>query len=268
MRKLILAGMEISGRACTVCGLQEEDGRFWELRVFPEHESTILGNIYVGQIETISNNLQAAFVRIAPEVRCFFPLKEARGLPLRPGDQVIVQVTREAMKGKLPSVSAHMTLTGRSLVIHTRDTQIGISKKLDEEKRTDVKENLVPLLQEQLKKMQTTSVGVIIRTNAAEEDPAVILKEADDLIHSLTRISTQGSHRTLYSCLYRPVSEVLGFVRDFYRKDTTCIITDAFEDQEKKISQKTKDVLASDPKRVQVVGGVARDVDGRVILLS
>lgn len=73
---------------------------------------SILGNIYVGQVENIASNIQAAFVLIAPGVRGYFPLQEAEqviyasgkapGSPLRPGDQILVQVSRDAMKGKLP----------------------------------------------------------------------------------------------------------------------------------------------------------------------
>lgn len=64
---------------------------------------SILGNIYVGQVENIASNIQAAFVLIAPGVRGYFPLQEAEqviyasgkapGNPLRPGDQILVQVS-------------------------------------------------------------------------------------------------------------------------------------------------------------------------------
>ena len=81
-------------------------------------DRSILGNIYVGQVENIASNIQAAFVLIAPGVRGYFPLQEAEqviyasgkapGSPLRPGDQILVQVSRDAMKGKLPALTANL----------------------------------------------------------------------------------------------------------------------------------------------------------------
>ena len=111
MNKLIITKMEICQVPCYVCA-REEDGRIMELRFEPIDHKSALGNIYVGQVENIASNIQAAFVLIAPGVRGYFPLQEAEqviyasgkalGSPLRPGDQILVQVSRDAMKGKLP----------------------------------------------------------------------------------------------------------------------------------------------------------------------
>ena len=48
-----------------------------ELRLEAAARQSILGNIYVGQVENIAANIQAAFVLIAPGVRGYFPLQEA-----------------------------------------------------------------------------------------------------------------------------------------------------------------------------------------------
>lgn len=84
---------------------------------------SILGNIYVGQVENIASNIQAAFVLIAPGVRGYFPLQEAEqviyasgkapGSPCVRGDQILVQVSRDAMKGKLPALTANLNFTGK-----------------------------------------------------------------------------------------------------------------------------------------------------------
>ena len=114
MTKLILTTMELCGNKCHACAIEEE-GQIMELRLEAAARQSILGNIYVGQVENIASNIQAAFVLIAPGVRGYFPLQEAEqviyasgkapGSPLRPGDQILVQVSRDAMKGKLPALS-------------------------------------------------------------------------------------------------------------------------------------------------------------------
>ena len=234
MRKLILAGMEISGRDCVVCVLQEE-GEIWDLRVIPREKDSALQNIYVGQVETVSQNMEAAFVRISPEKRCFFPLKEEKNLiyacptkesaPLKNGDLILVQVKKDPMKGKPATVTAKLSIAGRYLAVTTGGEGIGISKKLPEEQRAELRRTLFPILQ----KLLPEHFEMVLRTNAAEALPSEAEEEADDLISKLQWIRSQGIHRTLYSCLYKPESEEICFVRDSFRKGQTEIVTDLAE---------------------------------------
>ena len=86
--------MELGGNKCHACAIEEES-QIMELRLETASRQSILGNIYVGQVENIASNIQAAFVLIAPGVRGYFPLQEAEqviyasgkapGSPLRPG---------------------------------------------------------------------------------------------------------------------------------------------------------------------------------------
>ena len=66
--------MELGGNKCHVCAIEEE-GQIMELRLEAAARQSILGNIYVGQVENIAANIQAAFVLIAPGVRGYFPLQ-------------------------------------------------------------------------------------------------------------------------------------------------------------------------------------------------
>ena len=53
--------MEIKRVSCLACAVQEDD-RIMELRLEPSGQKSILGNIYVGQVENIASNIGAAFV--------------------------------------------------------------------------------------------------------------------------------------------------------------------------------------------------------------
>ena len=131
--------MELGGNKCHACAIEEES-QIMELRLETASRQSILGNIYVGQVENIASNIQAAFVLIAPGVRGYFPLQEAEqviyasgkapGSPLRPGDQILVQVSRDAMKGKLPALTANLNFTGKYLVLTTGEKKFGLSGKL------------------------------------------------------------------------------------------------------------------------------------------
>ena len=139
--------MEIHSVPCTVAALSEEE-RIVEIRLESDQEKSILGNIYTGQVENIASNIQAAFVQIEPGKRCYYPLAEAQRAvfsagrkgngPLRPGDELLVQVSRDAMKGKLPALTSNLNFTGRYLVLTTGDKKFGLSSKLAQEDRVIV----------------------------------------------------------------------------------------------------------------------------------
>ena len=56
--------MELCGNKCHACAIEEE-GQIMELRLEAAARQSILGNIYVGQVENIASNIQAAFVLIS-----------------------------------------------------------------------------------------------------------------------------------------------------------------------------------------------------------
>ena len=51
-------------------------------------------------------------------------LRESTWQSLRPGDQILVQVSRDAMKGKLPALTANLNFTGKYLVLTTGEKKV------------------------------------------------------------------------------------------------------------------------------------------------
>ena len=117
--------MNIQQIPCYVCAY-EEDSKVMELRFEPVGEKSSLGNIYVGQIENIAANIGAAFVQISAGEKCYLQLSDAPNAiyasvkkgdrPLKAGDEILVQISREAMKGKLPAVIWFLQPAIRNLV--------------------------------------------------------------------------------------------------------------------------------------------------------
>ena len=60
---------------CTVCAVVK-DQKVIELRLEPSGKKNILNNIYVGQVEKIASNIQAAFVRLNDSVNGYLPLNQ------------------------------------------------------------------------------------------------------------------------------------------------------------------------------------------------
>ena len=225
--------MEIHGVACTVAALSEEE-RIVEIRLESNQEKSILGNIYTGQVENIASNIQAAFVQIEPGKRCYYPLAEAQRAvfsagrkgsgPLRPGDELLVQVSRDAMKGKLPALTSNLNFTGRYLVLTTGDKKFGLSSKLAQEDR----HRLSGWLKEEVERPDK-EFGIIVRTNAADASKEEILKELEWLKGRYHKAVVQGRNRTCFSLVLETEPFYVAAVRDAYGRDLDEIITDVPE---------------------------------------
>lgn len=230
MNKLIITEMEIKGAPCLVCAAEEE-GRLMEFRLEPLGKKSVLGNIYVGQVENISTNIGAAFVQIAPGERCYFPLSEADhciyasprkdNRPLRPGDEILVQISRDAMKGKLPALSSNLNFTGKYLVLTTGDKKFGLSNKLSSDDRS----RLAKWLAEEAQRPDR-GYGIIVRTNAADAEKTEILRELSYLKNQYQRVAVEGRCRTCFSCLYETEPFYISAVRDANSRSLNEIVTD------------------------------------------
>lgn len=225
--------MELCGNKCHACAIEEE-GQIMELRLEAAARQSILGNIYVGQVENIASNIQAAFVQIAPGKRCYYPLSEAERAvfsagrkgngPLRPGDELLVQVSRDAMKGKLPALTSNLNFTGRYLVLTTGDKKFGLSSKLSQEDR----HRLSGWLREEAGRPDK-EFGIIVRTNAVDASKEEILKELEWLKRRYHKAVIQGRNRTCFSLVLETEPFYVAAVRDAYGRDLDEIITDVPE---------------------------------------
>lgn len=228
--------MEIHSVPCTVAALSEEE-RIVEIRLESDQEKSILGNIYTGQVENIASNIQAAFVQIEPGKRCYYSLAEAQRAvfsaerkgngPLRPGDELLVQVSRDAMKGKLPALTSNLNFTGRYLVLTTGDKKFGLSSKLALEDR----HRLSGWLKEEAERPDK-EFGIIVRTNAADASKEEILKELEWLKGRYHKAVVQGRNRTCFSLVLETEPFYVAAVRDAYGRDLDEIITDVPEIRE------------------------------------
>ena len=109
-------------RGC-FCGLLCVDNRLRAAQVLSQKSSKV-GAVYVGKVKNVVKNIDACFVEIANKELCFLPLKEAAEAHImnRPadgrileGDELLVQVSRDAHKTKQASVTAKVNLTAEEV---------------------------------------------------------------------------------------------------------------------------------------------------------
>lgn len=202
-----------------------------ELRLSVGEEPSILNNIYVGKVERILENINAAFVSLGKEGNGYFPLKEQeeaiytfgrRGNPpLRAGDEILVQVCRSAMKGKLPALSGNLNFPGKYLVLTSGNKKIGYSAKLSKEEKARLKKWV-----EELTLKEKLPYGIVVRTNAGEALKEEFFREYAYLKRICERTIQKGPGRVCYSLLYEAEPFYLSMIRDSYLEDLEEIITD------------------------------------------
>lgn len=181
-----------------------EDGCLTELSLLPEAGTSILGNIYIGKVRNIVKNIQAAFVEIEGGQLCYLPLEEVRAPiytrpkkqeQLLPGDELFVQVSREAVKTKAPSVTTNLSLTGKYLVLTTENRVLGYSSRLKSEQKARLKA--------WIEKWGPLPSGLIVRTNAGGAEEKELLEEYHRLCEQYHFLTEQAIHRNVCSCVLR-----------------------------------------------------------------
>lgn len=204
-----------------------DEKRMTQIQVEAVSKSSILGNIYIGRVENIATNIQAAFVNIAKGVSCFLPLEEAKNAvftkkngkkDLCIGDELLVEVTREKQKNKPASVSANLNFSGKYLILTTGNHLLGISKKLHATER----ERLQALLKDQI----TDTFGIVVRTAAQDASDEEILKELEMLTKQCHACLQGAMHRTAFTRLREAPPFYLQFLKNRNLTEVQKITTD------------------------------------------
>lgn len=175
----------------------------------------------------VVKNIDAAFVEIYPGQICFLPLKECRNAILTnrtfdkrilAGDEIVVQVVKEAAKTKQPSVTANISFTGTYCVVTTGKQHIGYSNKLKVAEK------------EHLKKFSAEfhEFGYVFRTNCRElhGNYEPLEKELTTLTERAEIFLNTAMHRTCYSLLSESPAPYLSAVASMYQNEYDEIITD------------------------------------------
>lgn len=199
-----------------------------------QHDAAIaVGDIYIGKVQNISRNINAAFIDLGGKHLTFLPINEAVSAfvlnrkpdgSLKVGDEVLVQVDREPMKTKLAGVTTKLSLSGQYAVVGIRPKGqkdgVQVSAKLDAAAQAHFRESEALLrISERFR--------LIVRTNAGTlEREETLLEEARTLSDTLTHILEIAPSRTCYSCLYRHKGDCVSFVENAYRSEYDEVITD------------------------------------------
>ena len=151
-----------------------EENKVQDILGYPDdrEDSFKTGDIYKARVINLQKNLNAAFLNIMPGVKAFM---EVRKCPeIRPEQDIIVEIVKEAFGEKEMAVSPSYSLSGKFLVIKNGSPSVSVSRKIRGERRNELTElgnNLISGFPD---------ISLIIRTNAKDAENAEIEEEFEN----------------------------------------------------------------------------------------
>jgi ribonuclease G len=148
-----------------------EDDRVAEVYLERPERRSIAGNIYLGTVDNVLPGMEAAFIEIGLEKNGFLYVdeivtpelegkrhgKKIQDLISR-GETIMVQAVKDPMKTKGARLTTEISLPGRFVVYQPNGDGYGVSRRLDDDERTRLKDIL--------KGLDLKDGGVIVRTAA------------------------------------------------------------------------------------------------------
>ncbi|UFT00310.1 translation initiation factor IF-2 N-terminal domain-containing protein [Nocardia huaxiensis] len=207
-----------------------EDNILVEHFVTSTGSASMVGNVYLGKVQNVLPSMEAAFVDIgrgrngvlyAGEVNW-----EAAGLggkerkieqALKPGDTVLVQVSKDPVGHKGARLTTQISLAGRFLVYVPGGTSTGISRKLPDTERKRLKEILRDIVPQ--------DAGVIIRTASEGVSEPELAKDVERLQKAWRAIEEQSKNGSgAPKTLYEEPDLLVKVVRDLFNEDFSKLV--------------------------------------------
>jgi len=212
------------------------DGQLEEFYIERVEDKTIVGNIYKGRVEAVVPSLNAAFVDIGLDKKGFLYLSEIEystyepteqiksALPLmklKKGDEVLVQVVKEAFGTKGPRISGHIGLAGRHLVLAPQNTHWGISRRIEDDRERKRLRSVLDGLR------LPKNIGFIVRTAAIGRSAKELKRDANFLLKLWSRIKKASYRRTAPNLVYEEYDLILRIIRDSFTEEVNKVTVDS-----------------------------------------
>lgn len=213
-----------------------EDGVLVEHYVAQSQEASLIGNVYLGRVQNVLPSMEAAFIDIgrgrnavlysgevdweAAAEKSEDGKAQARRieLALKPGDKVLVQVTKDPVGHKGARLTSQVSLPGRYLVYVPNGSMNGISRKLPDTERTRLKRILKQVLPE--------NVGVIVRTAAEGATEEQLTLDVNRLTSQWAALSAALENSPAPALLHSEPDLLIKIIRDVFNEDFHKLVID------------------------------------------
>lgn len=235
-----------------------ENGKLVELHLEHEEAGHYAGDVYKGRVEDVLPGLGSAFVDIGHEKRGLLHASDivATGIEdiddiflsqsggtegvaraprghiediLQPGQNIIVQVTKESIGDKGPKLTTAVAIPGRYLVLAPYADRVNISSRIEDEGE---RERLRLLVED----ARPAGHGFIVRTAAEGVEPEFILRDMEDLLETWRRVTAKSERKRAPVLLYKDKDLLERVLRDQFTGDVNTFIADSLATYERVVS--------------------------------
>lgn len=157
------------------------DGRLAELQIVRRDKPTRVESVFLGRLERVMPELDAAFVDIGIGRSGFLRAEDRAGIDgwPPPGAPVLTQVRNDGEGDKGPRLSMNIAVTGRYLVYHPVGAGVNFSRRIEgESERERLRGHVEGLL----------DGGIVLRTAAAGAAPDLLQADATQLTERWEKI--------------------------------------------------------------------------------
>ncbi|NJD61762.1 MAG: Rne/Rng family ribonuclease [Deltaproteobacteria bacterium] len=210
------------------------DGNLDYFEVENQRKKQFKGNIYKGKVVNVAHAIEAAFVEFGGGRHGFLPLNEYCGGALmenlgtwnagdkrphlRPGMEILVQVTKEESSIKGAALTSYISIAGRYLVMMLGMKRYGISKKIANEKeRERIRKNMEKL-------SYPDHLGFIVRTVGAGQPLKGLKADLENLLKLWDRTVEGARTQKAPALLYEEQDIVIRTLRDNYGPDVSEVL--------------------------------------------
>lgn len=223
-----------------------ENRSLMEYRV--EREERVVGSIFKGIVQNVLPGMDAAFVDIGLERNAFLYVADI--LPddptdnspasikrselrrrkikelIRPGQELMVQVTKGPRGTKGARVSTRIALPGRYVVLMPEASHVGVSRKIEDrserERLKRVGDKIIP-----------DGFGLILRTECEGRTEAELKADIKFLQELWARVMRDAKRQRAPACIHRDQTLLYRTVRDMFGEDIDRMVIDDPDEYEK-----------------------------------
>lgn len=238
-----------------------ENNKLVEYTVEYAQRQGVVGSFFKGKVVNVVPGMQAAFVDIGQKKNAFlyiddilpqnldqFP-KEKPAIQdlVKTGQELVVQVTKDAFGNKGARITTHYSLPGRWLVYMPFAGYVAISKKIKQEEERE----RLKIVGEELRQEEE---GLILRTVAEQQSLVSIEQDFRYLQEQWKSILKRAQKVAAPAALHHDLSMVQRLIRDAYSPETDNIIVDCPKVAEE-VSSFVSSILPNEKPHVNVYKG-------------
>ena len=219
------------------------DGNLDYFEVENQCRKQFKGNIYKGKVVNVAHAIEAAFVEFGGGRHGFLPLNEYCGGALmenlgtwnegdkrphlRPGMEILVQVTKEESTIKGAALTSYISIAGRYLVMMLGMKRYGISKKIAGEKERE-------RIRKHMEKLSYPDhLGFIVRTVGAGQPLKDLRADLENLLKLWDRTVEGARTQKAPALLYEEQDIVIRTLRDNYSSDVSEVLMNSADSYRK-----------------------------------